>query len=60
MRRYLTATGDARRVITDSSAPYSGITVGERSLMPDNAARLSSTRLDDWLAQLNQAGAVTV
>jgi uncharacterized protein YbjT (DUF2867 family) len=41
--RYLAATGDARRVITDANAPYYGIKVTERSLMPDNAARLGST-----------------
>jgi len=59
VRKYLTATGDARRVITDASAPYYGVTVGERSLLPDNAARLGTSRLDDWLAHLAHAGAVT-
>jgi uncharacterized protein YbjT (DUF2867 family) len=49
VRRYLTATGDARRVITDAGAPYYGVKVSERSLLPDNAARLGTTPLDDWL-----------
>jgi uncharacterized protein YbjT (DUF2867 family) len=60
VRRYLTATGDARRVITDSSALYYGLKVSERSLLPDNAARLGTTPLNDWLAHLSHAGAVTV
>jgi len=58
--RYLTATGDARRVITDANAPYYGIKVSERSLVPDKAARLGPIRLDDWLGHLTHAGAVTV
>jgi hypothetical protein len=60
VRRYLTATGDARRVITDASAPYYGIKVSESLLLPDNAARLGITPLDDWLGHLTHAGAVTV
>jgi uncharacterized protein YbjT (DUF2867 family) len=60
VRRYLAATGDARRVITDASAPYYGVRVSERSLLPDNAARLAAISLDDWLGQLTRAGAVTV
>src|SRR5262249_35224160 len=59
VRRYLTATGDARRVITDASAPYYGVKVSARSLLPDNAARLGTTSLDEWLAHLTHAGAVT-
>jgi uncharacterized protein YbjT (DUF2867 family) len=60
VRRYLTATGDARQVITDASAPYYGVPVSERSLTPDHAAWLGTTRLDDWLAHLPNVGAVTV
>lgn len=60
VRRYLTATGDSRRVITDATAPYYGIKVSERLLLPDNPARLGATLLDDWLARLTHAGAVVV
>src|SRR5262249_41004704 len=60
VRRYLTATSDARRVITDASAPYYGVQVSERSLLPDKAARLGTTSLDAWLGQLTHAGAATV
>jgi len=61
VRRFLIATGDARRVITDSQAPYYGIKVSERSLTPDNADRLAPTRLQEWLGvKLAHAGAVAV
>jgi uncharacterized protein YbjT (DUF2867 family) len=59
VRRYLTATGDARRVITDADAPYYGVKVSERTLVPGNTARLGTTRLDDWLAHVTRAGAAT-
>ena len=52
VRRLFSATGDARRVIADARAPYYGIQVSERSLMPDNVERLVPTRLADWLGQL--------
>lgn len=60
VRRFLTAAGEARRVITDARAPYYGTKVSERSLTPDNADRLGPTRLDDWLGQLARAGTVAV
>jgi uncharacterized protein YbjT (DUF2867 family) len=60
VRRYLTATGDARQVVTDPKAPYYGIQVSERALVPDSAAWLGSTRLDDWLGQLTHADAGAV
>jgi uncharacterized protein YbjT (DUF2867 family) len=60
VRRYLTATGDARQVVTDAEAPYYGVKVSERSLTPDNPSWVGDTRLDDWLAQLPHIGAVTV
>jgi uncharacterized protein YbjT (DUF2867 family) len=60
VRRYLTATGDARRVITDAKAPYASIKVSERSLLPDSAAWLGKTRLDEWLTHVPHAGAMTV
>jgi uncharacterized protein YbjT (DUF2867 family) len=58
VRRFLVATGDARRVITDDNAPYYGVKVNERSLVPDKADRLAPTRLDAWLGQNAHAGAV--
>jgi uncharacterized protein YbjT (DUF2867 family) len=60
VRRFLVATGDTRRVITDINAPYYGIKVSERTLTPDNAARLGPTRLKDWLGHLANAGVAAV
>lgn len=51
-RRLLAATGDPRHVIADPNASYYGMKVDDRSLMPGRDARLSSTRFDDWIAQL--------
>jgi uncharacterized protein YbjT (DUF2867 family) len=60
VRRYLTATGDARRVITDDTAPYYGVQVSERSLVPDNAAWLGTNSLEDWLGHVAHAAAANV
>lgn len=61
VRRFLTATGDARRVMTDIQAPYYGVKVSERALTPDHADRLASTRLNDWIrVNVAQARQVTV
>ena len=51
VRRVLAAADDAREVIVDPAAGYYGITVGERTLVPGDGARLGETRLDDWLRQ---------
>jgi uncharacterized protein YbjT (DUF2867 family) len=51
VRRVLAAADDAREVIVDPAAGYYGITVGERTLVPGDGARLGKTRLDDWLRQ---------
>src|ERR1051325_820927 len=60
VRRYLTATGEGRQGMADDNAPYYGVKVSERSLLPDNAARLGATHLDDWLVSVPHANAVTV
>jgi uncharacterized protein YbjT (DUF2867 family) len=49
VRQYLTEQGDPREVITDDGAPYYGIKVSKRSLMPGEGARLAPTRFADWL-----------
>ena len=48
-RRALAALRDPREVITDSRAGYYGIHLSERSLVPDDDARLGTMRFDDWL-----------
>ena len=49
IRRALKARSDAREVITDPDAPYYGIAVGERTLLPGDDAQIGDARLDDWL-----------
>jgi len=50
-RRTLSAFHDPRTVISDPHARYYGIQVSERSLVPDDNARLGTTRFEDWLTQ---------
>ena len=51
VRRFLTATGDARTVITDAKALYYGVAVNDQSLMPGENPRLGRTRFADWLSR---------
>ena len=51
VRRALTARHDPRHVIADPDARYFGARLDERSLVPDDGARLAETRFDDWLSQ---------
>ena len=51
VRRFLKATKDARKVVTDAHAKYFGAELNDQSLVPgtgDNP-RLGPTRYDDWL-----------
>lgn len=52
VRRVLTRDGDAREVIADPAAPYFGVQVSERTLVPGADARLGTTTLDWWLAHV--------
>src|SRR5438094_2143108 len=49
VRRYLTATRDARTVTTDPNARYYGIEVNDRSLTPGDNPRIGPTRFEEWL-----------
>src|SRR5436853_368149 len=49
VRRYLTATRDARTVITDPNARYYGVEVNDQSLTPGDNPRLGPTRFEEWL-----------
>ena len=51
VRRFLTATGDARKVITDAHARYYGIEVSDQSLVPGHNPRLGSVHFAEWLSQ---------
>jgi uncharacterized protein YbjT (DUF2867 family) len=49
IRGALTARNDPREVITDPHAPYYGIAVSQRTLLPGDDAQIGNTRFDDWL-----------
>ena len=51
VRQYLSATGDARKVITDEKTGYFGIAVNDQSLVPGDNPRLGPTRFEDWLSR---------
>jgi uncharacterized protein YbjT (DUF2867 family) len=56
VRRYLTATRDARTVITDPNARYYGIEVNDQSLTPGDNPRIGPTRFEEWLRRSVPAG----
>jgi uncharacterized protein YbjT (DUF2867 family) len=51
VRRFLSATGDARKVTTDVHARYFGAELNDQSLVPGpgDHPRLGPTHYDDWL-----------
>ena len=51
IRRALTARRDPREVVADPHARYYGIEVKERTLVPEDDAKLGKIRFEDWLAQ---------
>jgi len=56
VRQFLTATGDARKLITDPKALYYGIAVNDQSLTPGANPRLGPTRFGDWLRRQKDGG----
>jgi uncharacterized protein YbjT (DUF2867 family) len=53
IRRGLATRKDPREVVADTNARYYGIKVEERTLVPEDDAKLGTIRFDDWLAQGN-------
>jgi uncharacterized protein YbjT (DUF2867 family) len=51
VRRRLASIKDPREVIADPNARYSGAKISEKTLVPDNNARLGETRFEIWLTQ---------
>jgi uncharacterized protein YbjT (DUF2867 family) len=49
VRKVLAFDGDSRSVVSDPDAPYFGVQVAERALVPGPDARLGATTLDWWL-----------
>jgi uncharacterized protein YbjT (DUF2867 family) len=48
IHQVLADAGDPREVVTDPDARYYGGRLSERSLVPDEGARLAETRFSDW------------
>jgi uncharacterized protein YbjT (DUF2867 family) len=55
VRRFLGAKDDPRQVVTDAHAPYFGIEVDERALIPGDNPRIGTTRFADWLSRSAKA-----
>ena len=51
VRQYLSATGDARKVVTDDNTGYFGIAVNDQSLVPGDNPRLGPTHFAEWLSR---------
>ncbi len=51
IRRDLAARKDPREVVADPHARYYGIEVKERTLVPEDDAKLGETRFETWLTQ---------
>jgi uncharacterized protein YbjT (DUF2867 family) len=51
VRRFLSSSADARRVITDANAGYFGVPVDDQTLTPGDNPLLGSTHFDGWLGQ---------
>ncbi|HXO80782.1 MAG TPA: SDR family oxidoreductase [Mycobacterium sp.] len=51
IRIALTAHGDPREVVADPAAKYWGVAIEERTLVPDDGAKLSTTRFEDWVLE---------
>jgi uncharacterized protein YbjT (DUF2867 family) len=56
VRQVLAFDHDERTVVADPAAPYFGVQVTERELIPGDGARLGSTRLDWWLSHVPAPG----
>lgn len=51
VRRFLSATGDARKVTADARALYFGAELNDQTLTPGDNPRVGPTRFEDWLKQ---------
>lgn len=57
VRRSLAASKDPREVVADPQARYYGIVVKERTLVPEDDAKLSKTRFETWLSEQSSKAA---
>lgn len=51
VRKGLAAKADPREVVTDEQAPYYGVKLGQRTLVPGPDAQLGEITFDQWLTQ---------
>jgi uncharacterized protein YbjT (DUF2867 family) len=51
VRQYFAFNKDPREVVTDPKASYYGIEVSEKTLVPDDGARLGETHFETWLTR---------
>lgn len=51
IQQWLDARNDPRKVVADPNAPYSGVVLSERTLVPAGDAPLGAIRFEDWLRQ---------
>jgi uncharacterized protein YbjT (DUF2867 family) len=56
VRRFLSATQDARKVTTDVHARYFGAELNDQSLTPGDNPRIGPTRFEDWLSRFIHQG----
>jgi uncharacterized protein YbjT (DUF2867 family) len=56
-RQYLAARQDPREVVADPHARYYGVELSERTLVPEDDARLGETRFECWLSTAAKAAA---
>lgn len=47
--RYFASVGEPKNVLADDAAGYFGVIIDDRSLTPDEGARISDKRFGDWL-----------
>ena len=59
VRQGLAARKDPRQVVADPQARYYGIAVKERTLVPEDDAKLGKIRFEAWLAQPTGAAGVS-
>ena len=52
VRKVLEFDDDERSVLADPDAPYYGVKVAERTLVPEPGARLGSTTLNWWITHV--------
>ena len=59
VRQFLSATGDARKVMADVHARYYGVEVNDQSLVPGHNPRLGSTHFSEWLSHSTPRGGLS-